>query len=61
VRVEGEHLKVAFNSRYLLEALRVMKGEEVEIGLSGELSPTRMVSPGQPFEYVLMPVRLQGE
>ncbi len=60
-RVEGEHFKVAFNSRYLLEALRVMKGEEVEMGLSGELSPARMVSPDQPFEYVLMPVRLQGE
>lgn len=58
--IEGGHLKVAFNARYLLEALRVMKEERIEIGLSGELSPARVVSPEGSFEYVLMPVRLQG-
>ncbi|WP_438317640.1 DNA polymerase III subunit beta [Candidatus Caldatribacterium sp. SIUC1] len=56
---EGDHLKVAFNVRYLLEALRVMKDERVELGLSGELSPAK-VSSSSSFEYVLMPVRLQG-
>jgi DNA polymerase-3 subunit beta len=56
---EGDHLKVAFNVRYLLEALRVMRDERVELGLSGELSPAK-VSSSSSFEYVLMPVRLQG-
>lgn len=57
---EGTHLKVAFNTRYLLEALRVVKDERVEIGLSGELAPARLLGASGSFEYVLMPVRLQG-
>ncbi len=59
-KIGGKHLKVAFNARYLLEALRVVKDEEVEIGLSGELSPARLLGASGSFEYVLMPVRLQG-
>lgn len=58
--VEGKHLKVAFNARYLLEALRVMRDARIEIGLSGELAPAKLSGTSQGFEYVLMPVRLQG-
>lgn len=58
--VEGTHLRVAFNARYLLEALRVMKDERVTLGLSGELAPARLFGTSGSFEYVLMPVRLQG-
>lgn len=58
--VSGNHLKVAFNARYLLEALRVMKDERVTVALSGELAPARLSGASESFEYVLMPVRLQG-
>lgn len=59
--VEGKRLTVAFNVRYLLEALRVVNWETVRIGLSGELSPAKVFQEGGLFQYVIMPVKLQGE
>ncbi|MEN3186334.1 MAG: DNA polymerase III subunit beta [Atribacterota bacterium] len=60
-KVEGKRLNVAFNVRYLLEALRVVNWERVKIGLSGELSPAKVFEEGGPFQYVVMPVKLREE
>jgi DNA polymerase-3 subunit beta len=60
-KVEGKRLTVAFNVRYLLEALRVVNWETVKIGLSGELSPAKVFREMGLFEYVIMPVKLREE
>ncbi|MGQ9474031.1 MAG: DNA polymerase III subunit beta [Candidatus Caldatribacteriaceae bacterium] len=59
--VEGQRFTVAFNVRYLVEALRVVNWENVKIGLSGELSPARVFWQGGLFQYVIMPLKLKGE
>lgn len=59
--VEGQRLAVAFNVRYLIEALRVVNWEKVKIGLSGELSPARVFWQDGLFQYVIMPLKLKGE
>lgn len=60
-KIEGKRLKVAFNVRYLLEALRVVSWEKVKVGLSGELSPAKVFGEEGLFQYVVMPVKLGGE
>jgi DNA polymerase-3 subunit beta len=56
--VEGEEITVAFNSRYLLEAIAVITADKVHMELSGPLNPG-MLRPagGVEYVYVLMPMQ----
>ena len=56
--IEGEELSVAFNWKFLLDGLTVMKSREFEMRLSGEDSPAVLV-PVEPegYFYVVMPIK----
>jgi DNA polymerase-3 subunit beta len=57
--VEGSELQIAFNARYLLDALGAMDGEQVELRFDGPLSPGLIKPPGtEDYRYVIMPVRV---
>jgi len=52
-------ITIGFNARYLIEGLRVMDAEEVEIQYSEPLHPARIVGVGESgFQYVVLPVKL---
>ena len=57
--VEGEELEVAFNSKYLLDAVSACPGPEQKLYFSGSLSPT-LIKPveGEGLEYIVMPIRI---
>lgn len=57
--VTGEDMEVAFNSKYLLDAVSACPGIEQKINFSGSLSPT-LVKPieGEGLEYIVMPIRI---
>ena len=57
---EGEGLEIGFNSRYLLEALRACKEQEVQCALNTPLTPC-VITPleGDDFLYLILPVRLK--
>lgn len=65
-QTEGEELLVAFNSKFLIDVLANANSENIEINLSGNLSPAlfKPISPDsigvgeEGLEYVIMPVRL---
>ncbi len=59
VELEGEALKIAFNPRYLIEALRVIEEEKVTIQFTTSLSPC-IIKPleGDSFKYLILPLRL---
>lgn len=58
-QVEGEDILVAFNSRYITEALSACSSSQVLIEFSGNLSPALIKPVGEEgLEYVIMPVRL---
>ncbi len=59
VEFEGESLTVAFNSRFLLDALNAAATPKVSLEFSGNLSAA-LVRPvdQEDLEYVIMPVRL---
>jgi DNA polymerase III subunit beta len=57
--VEGSDIQIAFNARYVLDALGVMGEDEVELMFDGPLSPGLLRPPGKEhYLYVIMPVRV---
>ena len=58
-KVEGSDIQIAFNARYLLDALAVIGADEVELRFDGPLSPGLIRPPaGEDYMYVIMPVRV---
>jgi DNA polymerase-3 subunit beta len=58
-KVEGSEIQIAFNARYIVDALAVIGSEEVELRFDGPLSPGVVRPPGsEDYLYVIMPVRV---
>ena len=56
--VEGEATTIAFNARYLQEALQNVRAEQFALELNGPLSPGVLKPVGDPgYVHVIMPVR----
>ena len=53
-------MSIGCNSRFLLEALRAAETDEVEISMSGPLSPI-VIRPtkGESFLFIVLPVRVK--
>ena len=60
--VEGEAIEIAFNVRYLLDGLKAMAAEEVELRCNGPTTPAVLVPLGEDgaFTYLVMPVQLRS-
>ncbi len=49
---------ITINSRYLLDALNVVTGENVIFGFNGKLEPTLLYSPDDPdYRHIIMPLK----
>jgi DNA polymerase-3 subunit beta len=49
---------ITLNSRYLLDALGALSGEEVEFGFNGKLEPTLLLDPKAPdYRHIIMPLK----
>lgn len=61
-KLEGKGGEIAFNFRYLLEALSVIPGDEVVFEMNESLNPGKITSidSKDKFFHIVMPVRLQG-
>ncbi len=59
IELEGEGIQIAFNSRYLIDVLRVIDTEEILLELAGALSPG-IIKPVQGGNYLslILPIRL---
>ena len=58
---DGEELKIAFNYKYILEAIRNIDSDEIIIGLNTSLSAT-VIKPDSDVDYIslIMPVQLRN-
>lgn len=62
VETEGEDLEIGFNNRYILDALKASKKEELVFQFSGSLSPCKIVpKEGEDFTYLVLPVRFKND
>lgn len=58
-RQEGENVNIAFNSKYLLDGIKVIDSEEIELSFMGSLNPC-IIKPvdDDNYTYLVLPVRL---
>lgn len=59
--VEGKNIEIAFNARYLLDVMRVVKDDEICLDFTTNVSPC-IVRPleGEAYCYLVLPVRLHS-
>ena len=59
---EGDDVEIGFNNRYLLDALRNARTEQVRLEISGPLSPVKVLpAEGSNFLYLVLPVRFKND
>lgn len=59
VEKEGENIKIGFNSKYILDLLRIVEDEELLINFQGSLNPCIIKIPEkEDFIYLVLPVRI---
>jgi DNA polymerase-3 subunit beta len=60
-KLEGKDMEIAFNSKYLYEALNRVKEDYIRIEFTTSNSPA-VLKPmdGEKFKYIILPVRLLG-
>ena len=59
---DGDKLEIGFNNRYLLDALRNARTEQVRMEISGPLSPVKVLPvEGNDFLYLVLPVRFKND
>ena len=57
--VDGSDIQIAFNARYMIDALQVVGSDQVELLFDGPLSPGQLRIPeSDSYLYVIMPVRV---
>ena len=55
----GEDLNIAFNSRYLLEGIKTIESEEIQLNFMGSLNPCIIQGiDDDSYTYLVLPVRL---
>ena len=61
IRKEGQNLEIAFNPRYLIEALKAIDDEEICLQFTNALNPCIVRQPEEDlYKYLILPVRLNG-
>lgn len=59
IKMTGDELLIAFNAKYVMDALRVLDSEELVIEFTGSMSPFLMKQPDNPrYLYLVVPVRI---
>lgn len=61
VNLEGEELKIGFNAKFILDALKAVDEEEIVLDMNSSVSPC-VIRPaeGDAFEYLVLPVRISS-
>ena len=59
IRKEGDDLEIGFNAKYLLDILKVIDDEEIEMNFNSSISPC-LIKPteGRNYKYLILPVRI---
>ena len=61
VEKEGNDIEIGFNSKYLIDALKVIDDDRIKLLFNGSTSPC-LIRPleGDKYEYLILPVRLSS-
>ncbi|MUT68379.1 DNA polymerase III subunit beta [Paenibacillus sp. NEAU-GSW1] len=60
-KFEGDPLRIAFNSKYMLDVLKVIDSEHISLGFNGAMSPIVIKPTDHAYNtYVILPYRTTG-
>lgn len=60
--VEGDPIRIAFNNKYMIDALKHTECDQIYIDINGPLSPIKIIpTEGDDFLFLVLPVRLKNE
>ena len=55
-------MEIGFNNRYILDALKASKKDELIFKFSGPLAPCKIIpKEGDDFTYLVLPVRFKND
>ena len=57
----GKDIKIAFNPRFLMDAIKVIEDEYLNIYLSNSKSPCFIKDAEENYEYIVLPVNFVDE
>lgn len=59
VEMVGENVKIGFNNRYLLDALKAVDGDEIKLSFTGGMKPC-LITPvaGETYKYLVLPLMI---
>lgn len=58
-KLEGENIQIAFNSKYILDGIKAIESEEIELYLTSNVNPCIMKPLNdESYTYLVLPVRL---
>lgn len=61
-KINGANFEIGFNSKIMLDALKVINDEKVKLLFNGALSPMKIVPvDGDEFIFLILPVRLKND
>ncbi len=59
IQREGNELEIAFNPRYLIDALKVIEDDEVQLTFTTSLNPCIIKDQvNEQYKYLVLPIRL---
>jgi len=60
-RLDGDELRIAFNSKYMLDALKVIDSEQIFMGFNGAMSPILIRGTDHTHnQHIILPYRTTG-
>lgn len=62
IKLEGNDIKIAFNSKYILEGIKAIDSEEIEMNMISNVNPC-IIRPvdDNSYTYLVLPVRLAAD
>ena len=57
--MQGENVKIGFNNRFLLDALKAVDSDEITMSFNGGMKPC-LITPvkGDAYKYLVLPLKL---
>lgn len=59
IQVEGKELKIGFNPRFLLDMLRAIDDEQIDVYLNNDKMPCVVRDKESSYLYVILPVNIR--
>jgi DNA polymerase-3 subunit beta len=61
IQLEGDEIRIGFNAKFILDALKAVDDEEILLDMNTSVSPC-LIRPveGDAYEYLILPVRISA-